>query len=71
MFRLVTVFEEVQVVIDEVRLVRGKLDLHIELTPSLFLNPEGRVLENCIICLISNSTLTRFIRRKRRNQIIP
>lgn len=46
MLGLVTVLSKVQIVVDEVRLVRGKLDLHIKLTPTLLLDPEGRVLED-------------------------
>lgn len=34
--RLVPLLSEVQVVLDEVRLVRGELDLHVEFTPSFF-----------------------------------
>lgn len=61
---LVAVLSEVQVVTDEVRLVRSELDLHVELTPSFFLDAEGRVLEDCIECTISQNRLI----RKRRNK---
>jgi len=33
--------------VDEMRFVGGKLDLHVKLTPSLLLDTEGRVLESC------------------------
>ena len=33
---LVPLLGEVQVVLDEVRLVRGELNLHVEFTPSFF-----------------------------------
>ena len=61
---LIAVLSEVQIVTDEVRLVRSELNLHIELTPSFFLDAEGRVLEDCIECTISQTRLARTRRGK-------
>ena len=51
---LVTLLAEVQVVVDEVRLVGNNLDLHVELTPSLFRNTERGVLEGWLTKNISS-----------------
>lgn len=48
MSRLVPSLLKVQVVRDVVFLVRSEeADRHVELTPSLLFDPEGRVLESC------------------------
>lgn len=46
MLGLIALLAEVQVVVDEVRLVRDKLNLHVKLTPSLLRNAERGVLES-------------------------
>ena len=51
---LVTLLAEVQVVVDEVRLVGNNLDLHVELTPSLLRNTERGVLEGWLTKNISS-----------------
>lgn len=48
MLGLIALLQKVQVVVDRVRLVCRQLDLHVEFTPSFFLDPERRVLECCI-----------------------
>lgn len=48
-FGLVSLLQEVEIMVDEVRFVGGKLDLHVKLTPSLLLDTEGRVLESCLL----------------------
>lgn len=56
-FGLVSLLQEVEVMVDEVGFVGGKLDLHVKLTPSLLLDTEGRVLESWIRDILSASGL--------------
>jgi hypothetical protein len=45
---LVSLLQEVEVMVDEVGFVGGELNLHVKLTPSLFLDTERWVLESCL-----------------------
>jgi hypothetical protein len=47
MLAFIAVLSEVQVMLDGVRLVGGKLDGHVEFTPSFLCNAERRLFEDC------------------------